>query len=194
MNELGLMLQQLPQNKPLLELQLTVAGVISEAFKEFGIIPVVVGGSAVEFYTLGSYTTRDIDLIVEDPEYIQSVMPGLGFSNDAGTWYLPGNPSVVVEFPKGPLAGDRKRVQPVQLPNHHIAYLISLEDILIDRTLAAKYWTDGSEEWVRFMMVAHYEDIDWKYLRNVARQELCLDTLTKARNWARRKRKKLSHK
>ena len=191
MNELRLMLQQLPKNKPILELQLTVAGVISEAFKTFGVIPVVVGGSAVEFYTLGNYTTRDIDMIVEDPEYIKSVMTKLGFLNDAGTWYLPHNPSIVVEFPKGPLAGDRKRIQPVQLPNNHTAYLISLEDILIDRTLAAKYWTDGSEEWVRFMMVAHYDEIDWKYLRNVAKQELCLDTLERARSWARNKRKKL---
>ena len=191
MDQLRLMLQQLPQNKPLLELQLTVAGVISEAFKMFGEIPVVVGGSAVEFYTLGSYTTRDIDMIVEDPEYIKTVMTGLGFCNEAGTWYLPTNPLVVVEFPKGPLAGDSKRIQPVQLPNKHTAYLISLEDIIIDRTLAAKYWTDGSEEWVRFMMVAHYDEIDWKYLRQVAKQELCLDTLERARNWARNKRKKL---
>lgn len=190
MSDLKRVLQQLPKNKTLLELQLTVAGVISEAFKEFGVIPVVVGGSAVEFYTLGNYTTRDIDLIVEDPEYIKSVMNGLGFCNDAGTWYLPENPSIVVEFPKGPLAGDRKRIQPLLLPNNHTAYLISLEDIIIDRTLAAKYWTDGSEEWVRFMMVAHYDEIDWKYLRRVAKQELCLDTLDKARNWARSKRKK----
>ena len=62
MNDLKRVLQQLPKNKPLLELQLTVAGVISNAFKPFGVIPVVVGGSAVEFYTLGNYTTRDIDL------------------------------------------------------------------------------------------------------------------------------------
>jgi len=41
MNELGLMLQQLPQNKPLLELQLTVAGVISEATLEEGVKVVV---------------------------------------------------------------------------------------------------------------------------------------------------------
>ncbi len=191
MAELKSLLQQLPKNKPILELQLTVAGVISEAFKPFGVIPVVVGGSAVEFYTLGNYTTRDIDMIVEDPEYIKTVMTGLGFLNDAGTWYLPTNPSVVVEFPKGPLAGDRKRIQPVQLPNNHTAYLISLEDIIMDRTLAAKYWTDGSEEWVRFMMVAHYDEIDWKYLRQVATHELCLDTLERARNWARSKRKKL---
>ena len=191
MDQLRLMLQQLPQNKPLLELQLTVAGVISEAFKMFGEIPVVVGGSAVEFYTLGNYTTRDIDMIVEYPEYIKTVMTGLGFCYEAGTWYLPANPSIVVEFPKGPLAGDSKRIQPVQLPNKHTAYLISLEDIIIDRTLAAKYWTDGSEEWVRFMMVAHYDEIDWKYLRQVAKQELCLDTLERARNWARNKRKKL---
>lgn len=191
MKNLKQLLHRVSNEKSALEQQLTVAGIIAEAFKPFGIFPVVVGGAAVEFYTMGSYTTRDIDLIVEDPEFIKEVMVGLGFNNDAGTWYLPENPAIIIEFPKGPLAGDWKRVQPVGLPNGHMAYLLSLEDILVDRSLAAKYWTDGSEEWVRFMMAAHYEEIDWKYLRLVATRELCLDTLERARNWARRKRKKL---
>lgn len=191
MDQLKSMLQTLPDNRPLLELQLKVAGIITEAFKPFNLKPVVVGGSAVEFYTMGSYTTRDIDLIIDEPGEIKQVMVGLGFQNDSGTWYLPANPALIVEFPKGPLAGDWERVQPVQLPDNHTAYLISLEDIIIDRTLAAKYWTDGSEEWVRFMMVAHYDEINWKYLRQTAKRELCLDTMEKARNWARKQRKKL---
>ena len=184
-------LKNLPPVKSASEKQLCVAGIIAEAFRPFQVHPVVVGGAAVEFYTLGNYTTKDIDLIVEEPEYIKEVMLALGFHNDHGTWFLPDNPEIIVEFPKGPLAGDWKKVQPVTLPHGHTAYLIALEDILIDRTLAAKYWTDGSEEWVRFMMAAHYEEIDWKYLRQIALRELCLDTLERARNWAHRKRKLL---
>ena len=191
MEKLTQLLQNLPPAKSALETQLCVAGIIAEAFKPFHVQPVVVGGAAVEFYTLGNYTTKDIDLIVEEPGYIKEVMLSLGFRNDCGTWFLPDRPEIIVEFPKGPLAGDWKKIQPVTLPNGHTAYLLSLEDILIDRTLAAKYWTDGSEEWVRFMMAAHYEEINWKYLRQTAMRELCLDTLERARNWARRKRKQL---
>lgn len=175
-----------------LEKQLQIAGQIAAAFKEFKVIPVVVGGSAVEFYTLGTYATRDIDLIVEDPEFIRPVMDKLGFRNEAGTWYLPSDSSVIVEYPKGPLAGDWHRVQPVSLPDGNTAYVIALEDIILDRMLAAKYWKDGSDEWVRFMLAAHYDEIDWKYLRRKAESELCLDELRRSRDWVRRKRRNLS--
>lgn len=191
MKDLVSLLRQTPREKSVLEQQLWVAGIISEAFREHRVRPVVVGGAAVEFYTLGNYTTKDIDLIVEDPEFIRETMLGLGFCNDHGTWFLPDNPGIIVEFPKGPLAGDWKKIQPVILPTGHTVYLLSLEDLLLDRSLAAKYWGDGSEEWVRYMMAAHYDEIDWKYLRQIAARELCLDVLDRARNWARRKRKQL---
>ena len=174
--------------KSLLEKQLRVAAQIADLLKENNVIPVIVGGTAVEFYTHGAYATKDIDIIVEDPEFIVPVMKQLGFINEAGTWYLPDDPSVIVEFPKGPLAGDWKKVQPVLLPDGHTAYVIALEDIILDRMLAATYWKDGSDEWVRFMMTAHYDEIDWPYLRAASSRELCLDEYRRSREWSRKKR------
>lgn len=42
-----------------LERQVGIAGIITEALKPLGITPIVVGGTAVEFYTLGQYATLD---------------------------------------------------------------------------------------------------------------------------------------
>ena len=45
----------------ILQEQMTVAGIISEAFKQYKLTPVVVGGLAVEFYkrlAVGSIPTR----------------------------------------------------------------------------------------------------------------------------------------
>ena len=41
---------------------LLLAGLVSELFRERGFEPVVVGGSAIEFYTDGAYMSGDTDI------------------------------------------------------------------------------------------------------------------------------------
>ena len=173
-----------------LERQMAIASVICSELANYGTRTVVVGGSAVEFYTMANYLTMDIDLIATTPEYIKQVMLSLGFKSSGGTWYLPEHPKVIVEFPPGPLAGSWERVQPVTMPDGTVVNVIGLEDIIIDRALAATYWTD-SPEWVRFLMVAHYHDIDWGYLLLRAKEELCSETIEKCRVWALEQLKEL---
>ena len=139
---------------------------------------------------MANYLTMDIDLIATTPEYIKQVMLSLGFKSSGGTWYLPGHPKVIVEFPPGPLAGSWERIQPVTMPDGTVVNVIGLEDIIIDRALAATYWSD-SPEWVSFLMVAHYHDIDWDYLLIRACEESCSETIEKCRAWALQQLKEL---
>src|SRR5437899_2986315 len=44
---------------------LKLASLVSAVFRERGIELVVVGGSAIEFYTEGAYVSGDVDLCVE---------------------------------------------------------------------------------------------------------------------------------
>lgn len=46
--------------------RLCIAAVVCEKMKEFANEVVMVGGSAVEFYTAASYMTKDIDFIAKD--------------------------------------------------------------------------------------------------------------------------------
>ena len=46
----------------------------------------VVGGSALEIYTEGDYTSQDIDLLVEDRERAESVLRRWGFVRDGMYW------------------------------------------------------------------------------------------------------------
>lgn len=171
--------------------QMEIAAVIATEMKQHGVQCVLVGGSAVEFYTMASYLTQDIDMVVTVPDAIKTVMSGLGFINNGGTWVWSDDPSVIVEFPKGPLAGSWNKVQNVRLPDGAEVPVISIEDIIIDRLLAAKYWEDGSELWALRMIAAHYGDIDWKYCRQKAASEACLDYLQKYRDKARRERRRI---
>lgn len=86
-----------------LKRQISVAAIVATELEKRGTSVVLVGGSAVEFYTVANYLTRDIDFVAARPDAIKDVMTELGFRNDGGSWYLSEHP-VVVEFPKGPLA------------------------------------------------------------------------------------------
>jgi len=76
--------------------QLLLAALVSELFRERGFETVVVGGSAIEFYTEGAYVSGDIDLTFDSPELPSpreraDVMAGLlGATGDTRTWKVGG--------------------------------------------------------------------------------------------------------
>ena len=146
--------------------------------KEFANELVIVGGSAVEFYTAASYMTKDIDFIAKDDFQIAKIMTSLGFSIGEGyTWFHP-DISVVVEFPKPPLIGDISRVTEVKT-EYGVAEIIGVEDIILDRLKGREFWQDNNEL-PEMMIYSHYESIDFVYLRKQAEYELVSDVLEKA--------------
>ena len=89
---------------------------------------------------------------------------------------------MVVEFPKGPLNGSWDRVQKVIGPYGTSVNVISIEDILIDRAFGIKFWND-SDEWVKYIMVGNFDQIDWAYLKKRI-QDLQCDVIQSSKEWA----------
>ncbi len=166
--------------------QLRAAAAIAGALSASGLRPVVVGGSAVEFYTGGSYTTVDIDLIVGGIREIDAALREMGFRRLAGTSYVHPEVDLVIDLPAEPLAGDPERVAEVRVEGY-TAYVIGLEDIIADRLRAAVYWQDASsEEWAVQLMAAQWEAVDWAYLDTLqeAESEAFGQLLTRCRQLA----------
>jgi len=67
---------------------LFVCGVVTTALESENIRPIVVGGFAVEFYTLGSYATHDIDLVILEHEKANQIFQQLGFVKEGRHWYI----------------------------------------------------------------------------------------------------------
>ncbi|MBE3590752.1 MAG: UbiD family decarboxylase [Firmicutes bacterium] len=154
-----------------LERHLRAAAAITELAAPLGLKPVVVGGSALEFYTRGSYLTMDIDLIVEGLREIQSVLERLGFEKVGGASFHHDKAMVVVDLPPEPLHGDPQRVVEVDVGGR-TAYIIGLEDILADRLRAAAYWRDeSSKEWAVQLLAAYWDHLDWSYLGELKEAE-----------------------
>jgi len=74
--------------------QLLLAALVSGLFRERGFEPVVVGGTAIEFYTEGAYVSGDIDLTFDSPRLPSpreraDVMAGLlGATGNTRTWKI----------------------------------------------------------------------------------------------------------
>ena len=102
-------------------------------------------------------------------------MTGLGFKNDGdGIWYHD-DTSVIIEFPKGPLVGEYSRTTRVETA-YGIVEVIGIEDIILDRVSAAKFWQD-TPEWAEYLLSSHYDNVDFAYLRDKAKELICTDTL-----------------
>ena len=88
-------LQNIEKTPDLLERAIKLSGLVSRVFQEAGWNLVVVGGSAVEFYTEGSYMSGDIDLCRRTLAPIplrkaQDLMARLGASGGPRSWKVAG--------------------------------------------------------------------------------------------------------
>ena len=128
---------------------LLLAGIVSELFRERGFEPVVVGGSAIEFYTDGAYMSGDTDICwagwptptLEQREEIMAQIPGIK-SRGGKSWSYDG---LWLD-----LLGDvdyraKKDLAALATPVGEVA-LIPVEDALVGRVYAARRWVSGYDE------------------------------------------------
>ncbi len=155
-----------------LKRQVTIASIITKALEPLGITPVVVGGAAVEFYTMGQYATMDIDFVGIINDEMKRALADLGFAREGRYWRIP-ETDVLIEFPSDELVGTMEKIQPVEHEGKE-AFFIGIEDLILNRVQEAEHWKDlGSAEWARTLMVTHYADIDWSYCHQKADEFGC---------------------
>ena len=181
-NKIQTLLHQAANTEKKLERQLYVAAAIFGSFEEKGIYAVLVGGTVVEYYTAGGYTTGDVDMVLPPLEKreIERVMQELGFERfeDYRHWLHPKIP-VPVEFPPGPLQIGHLPVQEVnEIEIGKIKLkILRVEDILLDRLIMAQEWKDlQAQAQSEMLMDAHYVKMDWPYVHRKA-SELGILTL-----------------
>lgn len=129
--------------------------------------PVVVGGTAEDFWTADEYHETDVDLVtwpLQKDE--QDLLRELGFAREGRHW-VHGTTGVPIEIPDSRLAGDLSRVRREQLGSG-VALIISAEDLYLDRVRQATM-SPGDTESVSFksalaIAAANYDRMDWTYI------------------------------
>jgi hypothetical protein len=140
---------------------------VAAAFREvLSSDPIVVGGTAEEYWTAAEYHQTDLDLCGYVTAQDRAAFEALGFRKEGRHWTHP-RINVAVEFPDSQIDGDEGRTIE-ELVSEGAARIIGLDDLYLDRLRQATI--DEQRKGVEFhsalaVVAARYEDIDWRYIR-----------------------------
>lgn len=163
------------QDQPMEAFQknIKVIGYLTFLLEKLNIRPIIVGGHAVEIYTMGHYTTVDVDLVLNGRELAAKVFETVGFKKAPGYrhWYHE-ELGLPLEIPDDVLAGSMDRILQVTVEDDFHVYVIGIEDLILDRVRAAVYWkSSADQEWALLLMKSQFEEIDFDYLESEAGKE-----------------------
>ena len=140
-----------------------LGGFICDALIEKDIHVVLSGGSCVEIYSKGVYTSWDLDLINQYNEHykkILSIMVELGFK-EHNKYFVHEDTKYFIEFPSGPLGVGDAPVEDIAKINTEagVLRLLTPTDCIKDR-LAAYYHWDDEQSLQQALWVALCNDCD----------------------------------
>jgi hypothetical protein len=127
--------------------------------------PIVVGGTAEEFWTQAEYHETDLDLCARLTPKDRTTLRELRFEHTGRHWKREGL-AAVVEFPDDRIDGDESRTVEAVVGSGRCR-IIGLDDLYLDRLRQATI--DERHEGVEFqsalaVVAARYEDIDRAYV------------------------------
>lgn len=155
-----------------------LASYICDNLAKNNIDVVLSGGSCVEIYSRGDYTSYDLDLINRYNETffkIKSAMESLGFKEE-GKYFTHEDTSYFIEFPSGPLGVGDAVVNKIETINtkYGTLKLLTPTDCIKDR-LAAYYHWDDPQSLTQAIWVAQQNEINLDDLKEWSKKEDSLD-------------------
>ena len=153
-----------------------LASLVCAVFRARGIELVVVGGSAIEFYTDGAYLSGDIDLCQLKPatpiplRLSQEIMGSLGGTGGPRSWQVAG---LFVDV-LGPVElSARSPLRKLQAPYGDIT-LVAAEELAVERVLIAVYPQPNREaracaKQLLGVAVKGIVKVDWREIKRLAK-------------------------
>ena len=147
---------------------------VAAALREVLDRPIVVGGTAEDYWTPDDYGETDLDLCAPLQRRDEETLGDLGFERRRGSrhWYHPGA-RVAVEFPEARIDGDESRTILEEVGRGGAAEIIGLDDLYLDRLRHATMHEQAEgREFKSALAVAsaNFDRIDWRYVRRVIRE------------------------
>ncbi|CAG0958672.1 MAG: hypothetical protein MPEBLZ_03001 [Candidatus Methanoperedens nitroreducens] len=167
-------LKKISSIENLVDRKIYFMGLLTREAEKRHVQPIVVGGSAVDFYTEGIYPSYDIDL-VSDRKVIGEILEHVFDFKQSGKNWINEQIGLYVEVPGSHLAGDKDKVMTIKIENLKV-YVIGIEDLIIDRLNACVHWKSQRDCDQAQYMIRYYRDrVDFEYLEKKARDEVVLN-------------------
>lgn len=164
-------IEKIKQTESPLKRQLLMVALITKLLKERGKeAPVIIGGCALSYYSREVYFTADIDLAYSDREVLDDVLKSIRF-NKKGRYWINEDLKIAVEAPISVLTDEESPIEIVELGEGFQCRIIGIEDLIIDRLNACKYWKSETDcEMVELLLKRYNKELDWGYLEKKAKR------------------------
>lgn len=163
-------LQKIASIQNLVDKKLYFMGLLTQEAEKRKVQPIVVGGSAVDFYTEGIYPSYDIDLVSNRKKIGEILETVFGFKPSGRQW-INEQIGLSVEIPSSHLAGDKDKIKTIRIEGLKV-FVIGIEDLIIDRLNACVHWKSIRDcDQARFMIKYYRNRVDFKYLEDRSRNE-----------------------
>ena len=151
-----------------------LAAYVCSALEKEGIETVLSGGSCVQIYSQGKYTSDDIDLVDRfngGHTKIKNVMVNLGFK-EHNRYFIHEDTKLFIEFPRGPLGVGDALVNDIASKEEDtgILKLLTSTDCIKDRLAAYFHW-DDLQSLEQAVWVAEQNEFDLESIRKWAVDE-----------------------
>ncbi len=152
-----------------LKRQLLMVALITNLLEQKGeSAPIVIGGCALSYYTREVYFTADIDLAYADRDALDTVLKELGYKKQ-GRYWINEELKMAIEVPASVLVGEDSPIEVVEVEYNFYCRIIGIEDLIIDRLNACKYWKSEIDcEAVELLIKRYAKELDWAYLEKKA--------------------------
>lgn len=160
-------------------------GFLFEELSKRGVDVCLVGGEAVELYTGGQFSTGDIDITVSDRSLAEKILKNLGFQREGMIWLnkrLKVAFQIVASYPS-----HREKVRVVKAQGLSIK-VVGVEDLIVDRLVAAKYWRSNPKldtEQALVLFRNFKNSLDLSYLKQRTEEEKVDDILDEIQKLAK---------
>ena len=149
----------------------------------------LVGGQAVEIYTGGQFSTGDVDITTGDSEETAKLLLRLGFAKVGMIW-LQEDLGIAVQI-VGSYPSRTEKVRTLNIDGNEVK-VVGVEDLIIDRLVASKYWRSNPKldlEQATVLMDEFSDSLDLKYLQIRAVEEKVDDYLKTISRIAKKRRR-----
>jgi hypothetical protein len=162
-------LERIRQAESPLKRQILMAALITNLLEQKGKdAPIVIGGCALSYYSREVYFTADIDLAYADREALDTVLKNIGFVKQ-GRYWVNEDLKMAIEVPAAILVGEDSPIEIVEFGEGLKCSIIGIEDLIIDRLNACKYWKSEIDcEMVELLIKKYSKELDWTYLEKKA--------------------------
>jgi hypothetical protein len=161
-------------------------GLLTKTLKQNGVEAILVGGEAIDVYTAGTFSTADIDLVVDNKAITEKLLNRFGFGKKANGLWLNQDLVIVVQVITNPYSGDPEKLRKFKVRDYELR-VAAPEDLIQNRLYSAKFWKSNPqrdmEESIALLRI-FADSIDNAYLDKIAKENDVTDYLAKARKYA----------